>query len=51
MKKTIILTSAFSLFTLIAFTGTKLHSDVFKLDTKQSSLEWFAEKVTGKQLK
>ena len=48
MKKTIILTFAFSLLTIIAFTGTKFHTDVFKLDSKQSSLEWYAEKVTGK---
>ena len=30
-----------------AFTG-KNHSDVYKVDTKLSSMEWFAEKVTGK---
>ena len=48
MKKTIFLTGALTLFTLFAFTDTKLHSDVFKLDTKLSTLEWYGEKVTGK---
>ncbi len=48
MKKAIFLTGAFTLFTMFAFTGTKLHSDVFKLDTKLSTLEWYGEKVTGK---
>ena len=48
MKKTIILTGAFATLTLMAFVGNKLHTDVYKVDTKLSSLEWYAEKLTGK---
>lgn len=45
--KTIITTTA----VVSAFLFTALlpkHSEVYKVDTKDSSLEWFAEKVTGK---
>ena len=48
MKKVIILTTTLTAFVLMAFTGKKLHIDVYKVDTKLSSLEWFAEKVGGK---
>ncbi len=33
---------------LAAFTGIKPHTDVYKLNTDSSSIEWYAEKVTGK---
>ena len=46
MKKTIILTV--SAFTLAAFVGKNLHTDVYKVDTRLSTLEWYAEKVSGK---
>jgi len=48
MKKTILFTGTLAAFTLMAFTGTENHEEVYKVDTKLSSLEWFAEKVTGK---
>ncbi len=48
MKTTILLTVTLAAFTLMAFTGKKLHTDVYKVDTKLSSLEWYAEKVSGK---
>lgn len=48
MKKTILLSAAVASLTLTAFTVKKSHTDVYKVDPKQSSLEWFAEKVTGK---
>lgn len=48
MKKTIILLAAVASFALVAFTGKKSHTDVYNVDPKQSSLEWYAEKVTGK---
>lgn len=46
MKKTIIATAMLSAFALVAFINP--HTDVYKVDTKISSAEWFAEKVTGK---
>jgi len=33
---------------IFAFTEIKPHSEVYKLNTDSSSLEWYAEKVTGK---
>lgn len=48
MKKEIILSAAVASFALVAFTGKKSHTDVYKVDPKQSLLEWYAEKVTGK---
>jgi polyisoprenoid-binding protein YceI len=33
---------------LLAFTGIKPHTDVFKINTDSSSMEWYAEKVSGK---
>ena len=33
---------------LFAFTAIKPHTDVYKLNTDSSSMEWYAEKVTGK---
>lgn len=46
MKKAIFGAAAIGMILFSAFT-TK-HSEVFNADTKLSSLEWFAEKVTGK---
>src|SRR6185369_12980875 len=37
-----------SVFTLFAFVGTKSHMDVYKVDTGKSTLEWYAEKMSGK---
>ena len=48
MKKVILFSATLVALTLMAFTGKKLHVDTFKVDTKLSSLEWFAEKVNGK---
>ena len=33
---------------MVAFTEIKPHTDVYKLNTDSSSMEWYAEKVTGK---
>ena len=48
MKKLILLTAVCVAFILPSFSNFILHTDVYKVDTKQSSLEWYAEKVTGK---
>ena len=48
MKKTILLSATLVALTLMAFAGKKLHVDTYKVDTKLSSLEWFAEKINGK---
>ena len=48
MKKVILSTIALAAFTLIALTGKKPHTDVYKVDTQLSSLEWYAEKLSGK---
>ena len=48
MKKAILLTVTLAAFILMAFTGKNLHTEVYKVDTKLSSLEWYAEKVNGK---
>lgn len=48
MKKTIILAGSVAAFALMAFAGRKPYIDVYKVDTKNSSLEWYAEKVAGK---
>lgn len=48
MKQTMILSLMLIAFTLTAFVGIKLHTDIFQVDTKSSSLEWYAEKKTGK---
>lgn len=47
MKKTIVTTVMLSAFALMAFLNP-MHTEVYNVDTKTSSLEWFAEKVTGK---
>lgn len=48
MKKTnIILPGILVVFALIAVAG-KLHTDTYNIDPKQNSLEWFAQKVSGK---
>ena len=48
MKKAIILTGALVVLTLMAFNNKEVHTEVFKVDTKASTLEWYAEKVSGK---
>ena len=45
MKTTKIILSV--AFVLVAF-AFKLHTDTFRIDPKQSSVEWYAEKVSGK---
>jgi len=47
MKKTILGVAAIGMILLSAFTNGN-HTEVYKVDTKTSSMEWFAEKVTGK---
>lgn len=47
MKKKLNLTLLFSAFAALVFAGI-LHTDVYKVDTSLSSLEWYAEKVSGK---
>ena len=48
MKKAIFIAGTMTAFTLMAFVGTKSHVDVYKVDTKTSTLEWVGEKLTGK---
>lgn len=48
MKKLLILTGALTVFTLMSFESKKWHSDTYKVDTRQSVLEWYGEKLTGK---
>lgn len=47
MKKNLLLLLAIPIATVGAFASLK-HVDVFKVDTQKSSVEWYAEKVTGK---
>lgn len=48
MKKTIILTAIAFTTVLTTFGGNTLHTDVYKVDAKQSTLKWYGEKLTGK---
>ncbi|HKR04142.1 MAG TPA: YceI family protein [Bacteroidia bacterium] len=48
MKTTIILSAVLAAFTLTSLVNKKPHSDTYRVDVKQSSLEWAAQKVTGK---
>lgn len=48
MKKTILTAGVFALLITGAF--TTLHTDVYKVDPKLSTLEWTGEKVTGKHM-
>ena len=48
MKKIFFLGAALISFTLLSFKSGKPHTDVYKVDTGVSTLEWYAEKVTGK---
>jgi len=48
MKKIILPAATLLLFSLMSFTKKSIHSDVYKVDRSISSLEWYAEKVTGK---
>ena len=47
MKKSILGAAATAMILSSAF-KTGSHSEVYKVDTKRSSVEWFAEKVSGK---
>jgi len=48
MSKLFKLSGAIVIFTLMAFVGNVLHTDIYTIDVNQSNLEWYAEKVTGK---
>ena len=48
MKTTHILSVLICAFLLTSMINKKPHSDTYQVDVKQSSLEWFAQKVTGK---
>ena len=48
MKKTALLILALSAFIFESFVPGIPHTDVYKVDTSLSSLEWYAQKVTGK---
>lgn len=48
MKKLRILSIVIVAMTMMSFANMKFHTDVFKVDTKQSVLQWYAEKLTGK---
>lgn len=48
MKSTILLSTLIVSLSLMSFTPSPVHVDTYTVDTKLSSLEWFAEKVTGK---
>ncbi len=47
MKKKLLLLLAIPVATVGAFASLK-HVDVFKVDAQKSTVEWYAEKVTGK---
>ncbi len=48
MKKILIIAVTFASFALFSFIRITPHSDVYKVDTGLSTLEWYAEKVSGK---
>jgi polyisoprenoid-binding protein YceI len=48
MKKLLLPFAVIVAFTLMSFVGNNLHVESYKVDTKLSSLEWYAEKVSGK---
>ncbi len=48
MKKISLLSFVCITFILFSFTNVKPHTEVYKVNTELSSLEWFAEKLTGK---
>jgi polyisoprenoid-binding protein YceI len=47
MKKTILLSALLAGMVLAAFKPVTRHTDVYKVDTKASTLEWFASKKSG----
>lgn len=47
MKKLFLLTACMISLILVSFTP-RPHSEVYRVDTSLSSLQWYAEKVTGK---
>jgi polyisoprenoid-binding protein YceI len=48
MKKLSVFLAVICCCLLVSFTGIKPHTDVYKVNTDSSRLEWYAEKVTGK---
>ena len=48
MKKAILPSILLAAISMMSFVNMKFHTDVFKVDTKQSVLQWYAEKLTGK---
>lgn len=48
MKKLSMLTAACMALVFMSFHKKGIHTDIYKVDTKMSSLEWYAEKMTGK---
>ena len=48
MRKIIIPAIVLAALTMMSFVSSRFHTDVFKVDTKQSALQWYAEKLTGK---
>jgi polyisoprenoid-binding protein YceI len=47
-KKILFLAASFTILSLTAFVKIGLHTDRYIVDTSKSTLEWYAEKVTGK---
>jgi len=47
MRKTIFIPALLICLTLLSFKPVNLHTDVYKVDTKASTLEWFASKKSG----
>ena len=48
MKSRILISATLIAFVMMSFVGTMPHIDVYKVDVNKSSLEWYAEKLTGK---
>ncbi|MBK6545880.1 MAG: YceI family protein [Saprospiraceae bacterium] len=48
MKRIFGFTEIIGILTFFSFLSNKLHTDVYKVDANQSSLEWIGEKITGK---
>lgn len=48
MKNIIFFCFLISTLSFFAFIGTDVHTDVYKVDPKLSTLEWYAEKIGGK---
>lgn len=48
MKNIIGISGVFVALSLMAFVNKKMHTDIYKVDTNRSSLEWYADKINGK---